>query len=279
MTQAWFKECVFGLAGYGYEPDVIHRSGNVYIVSYGDWYANDTRQAIRTVEIDPWGDTINSIERVFIDLATVYGHPNTWSRIKQVVGSLHLLAYQIFEHGSKLLPIEISEDGNIGISYPPYTYNSGESGSRDDFTHVIGDVWAVVYPRYIKTFGMRSGSSMTGTIDVQEYTSSGGGNPNIVKLKDGVVAIAYDDSSPTSDHMRVVKSFNISPEGNIEDVVDTWSREWEHKGDMINVQGNLYALAMSDDLCTLWIQRTTKGEYIGGRMRRGFTGGLTHRRM
>jgi len=125
-------------ANAGKYPDIIHVSGNVYAIAYGD---TNNHGQVKTVSIDDDGATITllagSIE--FDDTTGLK------AKIIHVSGNLFVITYQGPGFDGWIKTVSISDDGaTVALTGQSLEFDTGAC-SNPDMLFVSGNVYAIAY--------------------------------------------------------------------------------------------------------------------------------------
>jgi len=224
-------------ADRGWYPNIIHVSDDVYAISYegpdGDGW-------LKTVSISDDGVTISVIDSFEFD--ETYG---IYPTIIHVLGDVYAIAYSGPSDDGWLKTVGIQSDGTITGTIDSFEFDA-VFGLYPDITHVTGDIYAIPYdgPDYdgwLKTVGIQSDGTITGTIDSFEFDTVNGRSPDIINIAGDIYAIAYE--GPDGDGW--LKTVGILSNGTITGTIDSFEFDTVDGIDpnIINIAGDIYAIA------------------------------------
>jgi len=243
-------------------PKIIHISGNVYaIVAATYYYSASTGYAttckLYTVEILPDGTITSLIAQTSFFLNA----PSGWDKrlwaadICQVEGYVYAIVYsEQVPYMSKLITIDIYEDGTIGSVVDTTSFASGLNVKDLKILHVYGDTYMVSYIRqyyygeklWIRTFEVLPDGTIGGEIDNWQCTA----NPGIIRYDNASMMRIYGTVF-ASVWMRTLKTFMVLPDGMIGGEIDTYyfgaeSENIMPSAYMFCVSNNIYAIISED---------------------------------
>jgi hypothetical protein len=174
----------------GYEPDVIQVSGSTYAIAYR---GQSSDGFIKTVTIAANGAISDSVIDT-LEFNTVDGfNPD----IVNISGTVYAIAYQSTNSDGFLTTMTISAAGAISDS----TINTYEfdplNGQEPRILYLTGNVYGIVYhgPQddgFFITLPIEANGAIPGTkIDTLEYDTSNGYFPDILRISESVLAVAY----------------------------------------------------------------------------------------
>jgi len=224
----------------GYEPDLIHVSGNVFAVAYrgpsdDGW--------LKTMTITPDGaitDTI--IDSLEFDSSNGY-NPD----IIHVSGNIFAIAYEGVPEGY-IKTVEITAGGAINSVIDTLTFDAS-AGYTPSIVNVSGNIFAIAYrgpgsDGYLKTLEIDTAGEITDTtVDTLEFSTVNSYEPDIIHVGGAYFAVAYRTGGGNDGHLT---SIEIRPEGEITDtIVDTLSYDSTqgYEPDIIHISSNLFAIA------------------------------------
>jgi len=250
----------------GHYPNVIRLGTSNYyaIVSTGDTGAENDGY-IRVVEA--W-NTNGTIRNSLVDVPYEYdGSNGQYPRIQHISGDIYAIAYVDTGAIIKVVTTEIDDaDGDCtGSIIDTKTMSYAATAALPiDFINVINNVYAVAYTNLTTLEGLvetitinNDGSIDDATLDFQEFDATNGRFPRMCMVDTDTVAIQYYESVG-SDGWLV--TYNISGAGVI---TDAYASQWEYdadngiQGDMIKIDGNIFALAYEGTSSDGYIKTTT----------------------
>ena len=228
----------------GYEPNIIHVSGDVYTIAYrgpgkDGW--------LKTVNITSDG-TINQtvIDTLEFDDANKSFEPN----IIHVSGDVYAIAYRIGENGRKgnLLTVEIAPSGTINQTVIDTLEFDDAKCFEPNIIHVSGDVYAIAYrgpddDGFLKNVEIAPNGSITDTVIDELEFDTDCYEPNIIHVSGDVYAIAYHRTE--NGGSGILLTVGIAPNGSINNtVIDTLGFDTDcDDPNIIHVSGDVYAIA------------------------------------
>ena len=169
----------------GYEPDIIHVSGEVYAITYQD---NDGDGRLKTVEIATDGEITNTV----IDTLEFDNRDGKEPDIIRVSGDVYAIAYWGRDDDGWLKTVEIGSDGQITDSVLDTLEFDNKNGREPDIIHVCGDIYAIGYhgdgdDGFLKTVEIATNGQITNTvIDTLEFDTAYTGYPCVALIPDGI---------------------------------------------------------------------------------------------
>ncbi len=231
-----------------FAPSMVHVSGDVYAVAYGD-DGNGDDGYIKTFDIDPSGNIGLTTDTIEFDT----GYANEVDMI-HVAGDTFAVAYQGPNSWGRIATVDIDSSGNIGSVRDTMQFEYDDT-QEPDIVHVSGDVYAVAYRMdaddsgWLKTVRIASDGSMEDMYTDGFEFDADCQKPSMLSMYGDYYAVAYMGSG-NDGYLTVVE---ISGSGTINhELVDTF--EFLNSDivtpDLIKVGGDLYAVAYrldSDD--------------------------------
>lgn len=226
--------------GDGWEPDIIHVSGNVYAVAYRG-AGNDG--FVRTVSIATNGDIGSSV----IDTLEYDTSKSYEPRIIHISGNVYAVIYRGPDNDGFVKTISIAPNGDIGSSVIDTLEYDTADGYEPRIIHVSGNIYAIAYrgsgnDGFVKTISIAaSGDIGSSVIDTLEYDTANGYEPDIIHVSGNVYAITY--RGPDNDGF--IKTVSIAASGDIGDtIIDTLEYDTTsgHEPDIVYISGNIYAI-------------------------------------
>jgi len=222
----------------GYEPAIIHVSGNVYAVAYrGD----DNDGFLKTLSIDPDGDIHPVIDTLEFDTSDGY-EPS----ITRVSGDVYAIAYRGSGSRGYLKTVNIAADGRIGNRPLDTMIFDNSAGYEPSIIYVAGDVYTIVYrgsgnDGFITTLTIDDdGDIGSRTIDTLEFDNRNCYEPDIINISDDIYAITYRGSS----NRGYLGTVSIHTSGAIGSVIDSFSFDNSgYEPDIIRVSNDIFAVA------------------------------------
>jgi hypothetical protein len=224
----------------GYEPSIIHISGNVYAIVYR---GSGSDGFLKTVSIDAGGQIGSSaIDTLEYDTSSGY-EPS----IIHVSGNVYAIVYRGSGSDGFLKTISIDDSGQIGSSAIDTLEYDTSSGYEPSIIHVSGNVYAIAYrgsgsDGFLKTISIDdSGQIGSSVIDTLEYDTSNGYEPSIINVSGDIYAIAYRGTADNG----YLKTVSIDPGGNIgNSTIDTYTFDsYGHEPRLISVSDDMFAIA------------------------------------
>ncbi len=203
----------------GYEPCVIHVSGNTYAIAYR---GSSNRGYLKTVSIAADGVIGNStIDSLTFDASLGYK-----PRIIRVSGTIYAIAYRGPGSDGFLKTVSIAADGAIGNSSIDTLEFDTSDGFEPSIIYISGNVFAIAYrgpgsDGFLKTVSIAAdGQIADSVIDTLEFDTSNGYEPNIINIVDEIYAIAFRGSGNNG----LIKTVSITASGFIDNsVIDSLS--------------------------------------------------------
>ncbi len=167
--------------------------------------------------------------------------------IIHISGNIFAVAYRGSGNDGFINTMEILPDGNISNSRIDYLEFDTSSGYEPSVVHVSGDIYAIAYrgsgnDGFVRTVSIdSSGQISNSTIDSLEFDTSNGYYPKIIKVGDGMFAVAYMGSGNDG----FVSTMSINAAGAIgNSVTDTYEFDTDNGSypDIINISGTVYAI-------------------------------------
>ena len=223
----------------GYEPCIIHISGDVYAIVYGGppW---GTDGWLKTVRIQSDGTITGTIASFEFD--PIYGFS---PEIIHISGDVYAIAYHGPDDDGWLKTVGIQSDGTITGTIASFEFDPVKT-EYPDIIHVSGDVYAIAYwgpdgDGWLKTVGIQSDGTITGTIASFEFDQVNGYYPDIIHVSGDVYAIAYH--GPDGDGW--LKTVGIQSDGTITGTIASFEFDQVngYYPDIIHVSGDVYAIA------------------------------------
>jgi len=174
----------------GYEPDIIHISGNTYAIVYRG-QGNDG--FLKTVEIAADGDITDTVIDTF-EYDSDKGHEPD---IIHISGNIYAIAYRSDSNLDFLLTVEIASACNITYTVIDILDFDADKGYEPDIIHVSGNLYAIAYrgngdDGFLDTVEVANNGTITDTIiDTFEFDTDKCSEPDIIHVFGSTYAIAY----------------------------------------------------------------------------------------
>jgi hypothetical protein len=230
---------------FGYEPDIIHVSGNVYAVVYRDQAEIGVLKSVKiasdgTITEDIYNNSLSISDKCY------------WPKIVHVSDDIYMVAFiqsSINPKFANLRTLRMLDNGTTGPVLGSHTF-----GAKEVYDHCLigisNNVTALVYrdkenSGIIKTITI-SDNGTNINLDNEnssfEFESINCFEPNIMRLSGNVYAIAYRGI----DNLGYLKTVQIEDNGIISDhVIDTLvfdSINRTYNPQIIHVSGNIYGI-------------------------------------
>jgi hypothetical protein len=192
----------------GYEPRIIHISGNIYAIAYrGTSYDG----FVKTVSIATNGDIANTvIDTLEYDTANGY-EPD----IVYISGNVYAITYRGTGNDGFVKTISIAANGDIANTVIDSLEFNGVYVYEPNIIPVSSDVYVLAYrgssnAGYLKTVSIAANGSITDTvIETVAFDTGEGYEPRIIHISGDIFAIAY--RGVNSDGF--VKTISINTQG------------------------------------------------------------------
>lgn len=167
--------------------------------------------------------------------------------IIHVAGNVYAVAYRGSGNDGFINTMEILPDGSISNSRIDYLEFDTSSGYEPSVINVSGDVYAIAYrgsgnDGFVRTVSINSSGQISNSIiDSLEFDTSNGYYPKIIKVGDGMFAVAYMGSGNDG----FISTISINASGAIgNSVIDTYEFDTVNGSypDIINISGTVYAI-------------------------------------
>jgi hypothetical protein len=224
----------------GYEPDIIHISGNIYAIAYR---GSGHDGFLKTVSIASDGHIANwVIDTLEYDTSNGYE-----PCIIHVSGNIFAIAYRGSGSDGFLKTVSIAPDGHIANFVIDTLEYDTSNGYEPDIIYISGNVYAIAYrgsgnDGFLKTVSIApDGHIANSVIDTLEFDTSDGYEPDIIYISGNVYAIVY--RGPGNDGF--LKTVSIASDGHIANsVIDTLEfATYVYDPSITPVVGNVYAVA------------------------------------
>jgi len=223
----------------GYEPCVIHITGDVYAIAYRG-PGNDG--FLKTVTINTNGGIGNSA----IDTLEFDGSDGYEPSIIYVSGNVYAIAYRGAGNDGFLKTVYIDADGHIGNPAIDTLEFDTSSGYEPSIVLVSGNTYAIAYrgagnDGFLKTVYIDAdGHIGNPAIDMLEFDNSNGYAPFLINVAGDTYAIAYRGTGAAG----FTKTVTIADDGNIAGaVIDSATFDSPgYEPCIINVSGDMFAI-------------------------------------
>jgi hypothetical protein len=225
----------------GYEPRIIHISGNVYAIAYRGT-SNDG--FVKTISIATNGDIGNSvIDSLEYDTADGYE-----PRIIHISGNVYAIAYRGTSYDGFVKTMSIATNGDIGNTVIDTLEYDTSNGYEPDIVYISGNVYAITYrgtgnDGFVKTISIAANGDIANTvIDSLEFNGVYVYEPNIIPVSSDVYVLAYRGSS----NAGYLKTVSISASGSITDtVIETAAFDTGegYEPRITHISGDVFAIA------------------------------------
>jgi hypothetical protein len=225
----------------GYEPCIVHVSGNTYAIAYRGTSADGF---VITVSIAANGDIGNSvIDTLEYDTANGY-EPS----IIYVSGNVYAIAYRGTSADGFLKTVSIAANGDIGNSVIDTLEFDTSDGYEPDIANISGNVFAIAYrgpsnDGFIKTVTIAANGAIgNSVIDTREFMDNNCYELRIVRVVNDIFTVAYRGPS----NQGYLKTVSIAVDGDIADaLIDTlvFDNSASYEPFIINVSGSIFAIA------------------------------------
>jgi hypothetical protein len=191
-----------------YQPDIEKIAAGVFAIAY---QGNSGDGFVKTVSIAANGD----IGNIILDSLEFDPSDCSYPDIVNVSGSVYAIAYQSTNSDGKITTLTISAAGSISNSVTD-TFNFDPlNGQEPRIIYLADNIYGIVYhgPQddgYFITLPVEATGAIPGTIiDSLEYDTSNGYFPDIIRVSEDVVAVAY--CIPSTRGMVVTIGINAAP--------------------------------------------------------------------
>ncbi len=227
-------------------PGIVHVSDELYAVLYLN---SESLVNIKTVNISSTGIiNITGYRKIFYDS---YPNPTPSEphrpRIIKVNNNMFVVAYRDVYNQSILRTINILDSGIIMDTGYQVPYDTSLC-HEPSMIHIKNNLFAIAYRNNIdkgvlKTFQISSSGHITFTGNEIQFENSKAYEPSIIKISNGIIAIAYRGPAETG----VLKTYNITDAGEIEYLGNEFTFEISNIGcydpHIINYGGDIYIIA------------------------------------
>jgi hypothetical protein len=203
-------------ASNGYEPSIIHVSGDIYAIAYRGSGSNGF---IRTVSIDGSGNINDSV----IDSLEYDTSSGSEPSIIHVSGDIYAVAYRGNANRGYLKTVSIAANGAIGDSVTDGLEYDTVNGYEPSVVYVSGNVCAIAYRGNanrgcLKTVSIAANGDISNSVIDDLQFDSICYEPVIINVDNNVFAIAYQGSGNDG----FIKTVAINADGDIgNSVIDT----------------------------------------------------------
>ena len=201
-----------------------------------------------TANATPSGGTPGEIANAVIDSFNFDNAATASPNIIRVSGNTYAIAHTGANSDGFVTTLQITPGGDIGTSIIDTLEFDTSDGLFPAIIPVSGTTYAIAYQGpgnngYIKTVSITAAGDVgNSVIDSLEFDATNGREPAIIKVADGIFAIAY--RGPANDGFIITVS--IAGSGDIgNSVIDTLEYDTAdgYQPDIIHVAGNVYAIA------------------------------------
>ncbi len=178
----------------GYYPDIIYISGNIYAIAY---MGVSSDGFLKTISITTGGDIGNSV----IDTLEFDTSDGAYPDIIYISGNIYAIAYQSTGSDGFIKTVSITPGGDIGASVIDTLEFDTADGREPKIINVTGGVYAVAYrgvnnDGFLKTASIAANGDIgNSVIDTLEFDPADGYYPDIIRIAEGIYAIAYSGPS------------------------------------------------------------------------------------
>jgi hypothetical protein len=164
----------------GYEPEIVHVSGDVYAIAYRSTGADGW---LCTVGIDSSGNITNNVtDTLEWDIANGY-EPD----IIHISGDIYAIAYRGVANDGWLATVEIDSSGNITDTLIDTFEWDASDGWEPNIAHVAGNFYAIAYRRGVSNLGYlitveiaTDGQITNSIIDTLQFETTYGFTPKLI---------------------------------------------------------------------------------------------------
>ncbi len=224
----------------GYEPCLVHVSGDIYAVAYQGWH---NRGYLKTVSIATNGD----ISYATIDTLTFDSFTGYEPCLVHVSGDIYAIAYRGWRNQGYLKTVSIATNGDIGYAILDTLTFENFNGYEPHFVCISSNIYAIAYRGwhnrgYLKTVSIATNGDIGyATIDTLTFDTSDGYEPRIINVSNDIYAIAHRGW-----HNRgYLKTVSITTNGDIGyTTIDTLTFDTSdgYEPRIINVSDDIYVI-------------------------------------
>ena len=227
----------------GISPDIIHISGNVYVIAYN---GKDDDGFLKTVEITNDGQITDTV----IDTLEFDTDKCKTPNIIHISSDVYAIAYAGDGDDGFLKTVEITTDGQITDTAIDTLEFDTDNGKTPNIIYTNDDIYAISYSGkdddgFLKTVEIDTSGLITDTvIDTLEFDTDNGKTPKIIHTNDDICAISYSGK----DDDGFLKTVEIDTSGLITDtVIDTLEFDTDNgkTPNIITISNNIYVTAYS----------------------------------
>ena len=191
----------------GYEPNIIHVSGDIYAIAYR---GPDNDGFVKTIEIGSNGDITNTIiDGMEFDTIEAY-EPN----IIHVSGDIYAIAYIIKTNlQGDILTVEIASDGQITDTLIDKLLFESTKCYEPDIIHVIGDIYAIAYRGspahvgFVKLIDIwTNGQIVDSIIDEFIFDEHISYEPDMICISGGIFAVVFRSSPAHKGYLTTIRT-------------------------------------------------------------------------
>jgi hypothetical protein len=232
----------------GYEPDIIHISGNIYAIAYR---GSSNHGIVKTVEITTGG----LITDTFIDMLEFENSYGFEPDIIHISGNIYAIAYRGPGDDGFVKTFEIMDTGEIQNSIIDYYEYDTQNGFEPEIINISNNIYAILHSYqylggYLTTIEILNNGIITkSVIDSTrfDYREPSGDDdcydPHIIHIGEWVYAIVY-----RGEHDGYIKTLRIGISGDISDVNDDYLM-FDVDGfepQIIHIYGDIYAIPFKE---------------------------------
>jgi len=201
ITSTWVSTMVF--SNTGYEPSVIHVSGNYYAVAFR---GASNKGNLVTLAVDGSGQLSGSTVSSLVFNNTAGYTPV----IINSSGDTYAIAYRGASNYGYITTVNISSGGIISSPLIDTFKFDGAAGYEPDIITVSNNVYAAVYrgasnDGFLVTLEIAGDGTITQTaIDSFEFDTSNGYEPGIINIAGSIFAVAYRGGTGTAGYVKTI---------------------------------------------------------------------------
>ena len=230
----------------GYEPDIIHISGDIYAIAYR---GPSNHGFVKTVEILNTGHISAVPIKDTLEFESSYCYEPD---IIHITGTIYVIAYRGPGDDGYVKTVDIANNGDIIDTVVDYYEYDLSYGFEPEIINVYNNIFAIINSYqaaggYISTIEIADNGTITeDVLDTFRFENKQPGgddrayDPHIIHIDDWVYGIVYRGR-----YNAYVKTLKIGNSGDISDANDDYllfdSNGYEPK--IIHVDGNIYAIS------------------------------------
>jgi hypothetical protein len=209
-----------GQSGLETRPIITQMTESKYLVAYNNYTDKNFRIELITYDISSTG-FIEYKNQENLTSATSYESQNRPS-LQKINDNLCAIAYWNKSDGGIIRIVNISSSGIIKPTGNWIRYDSPKTGkqeSREPYLfHVFGNYYAIAYHNMstkkgdLKIYSITNTGVISGPIDVKQFETQIGYEPNLINISDKVFAVVYRNNNNDG----CIKTFNVTDYGKIE---------------------------------------------------------------